>query len=314
MSAVLDLIAPQRGLPHIKYVERLGETPPGEKRRYVNIEYISPSALTKFRMCPVKYYLHYVDARKLRERPDSNLVRGSAVHEAGLVFLTALREDQRQGNQPDFERLLNLAKLAAQHYLDENITSDLRWKASYNSSKKKHTRETLTAAVMSGVELLAKERWIHLKPVELEAGYVIHWDEEHLPIERRTLPVLAYADIIEHRETESGTVAHVIDLKTGAKKTQDAIDLDMALTAHCAGYEVFHGIPTRSASYDNLVCNATPVLNELKTVRDERKVRRMYRIARALTSALRSGVYVPVDDDRECGGCDFRAECEAEFS
>ena len=87
----------------------------------------------------------------------------------------------------------------------------------------------------------------------------------------------------------------------------------LALTAHWASYETYHGIPVREAVYDNLIYNATPLYESVTTVRDEQHIRRMYRIARALTSAIRSGSYVPVEDEMVCSDCGFRENCRKEY-
>jgi hypothetical protein len=292
----------------------LPELLPGEQRRKIDIPHLSPSAIKLYRRCSASFYFKYKQG--MREALDSNLLRGSAVHTGGHAFLQALREDQRAGREPILQRLITLAKVFANDYITAELAKageEMHWRSKFNKSKDIATPATLRATVERAIDILGEHSWIGMQPVEIESGYLIYWDEEHRPPNDRTLPLLAYADVIEHLDTPQGRVARVRDIKTGAKKNFEDVKLDIALSSYCAAHEAHHNIPTRLVGYDNLVTNATPLYNPIFGTRCDTDFQRLYRSARIVTKAIRAGIYDPKDDPMVCSRCDYRAACQAEF-
>jgi CRISPR/Cas system-associated exonuclease Cas4 (RecB family) len=287
--------------PTIARVHALPELPLGAERPKIKFDYLSGSQVNAYRRCQATYLFKYFYG--LREPENTALIFGSAVHAGAEAYLRTKKELTAAGEQPTHDGLKSLALEHTEGYVRRKFNADVVCKTQWKKGPDE-TFDSLLAGTAAATAQLADEIWIGIKPLEVERGFVIEWND------KTTLPFLGYADII--LETEHGPA--VRDLKTGNEKNEIDARLDIALSSYAQSYELYAGRSTRRVGYDSYVRNKTPKLVSIGVERSDGDLNRLYLIARSVTASLAHGIYIPADDSMKCASCAFYDRCRKEYS
>ena len=251
--------------------------------------YLSWSAISTFRQCPLKYRFKYVD--NLPEQGvSSSLVFGVAIHAAVEQFYQA----QLSGDlQPDVEKLLYTFRSAWLPHDPDAITFGA-----------KETRESLD-------ELAARMLTAFLaSPAASVQGRVLGVEEEIRGMLIEGVPDLyGRVDLL----TEDSDSLVVTDIKTSRGKwSQEQVEdsgEQLLLYSHLAS-EI---APGKKLKTRFLIVTKTkePVVEEHVHEVEPAAVKRTLAGVERVWRASESGVFYPAPSTMSCSGCGYRAACRA---
>ncbi len=258
-------------------------------KRLTGRDYISWSAISTFRTCPLKYKFRYVDGLP-EESVSSALVFGTGIHSAvEQHFQAALFGDPK----PDLEALLFAYRSAWLPHDPDAI-----------SFGAKETRETLD-------DLAARMLTAFLNsPTASVQGRVLGVEEEIRGMLVEGVPDLyGRVDLL----TEDTDTLVVTDIKTSRGRwSQEQVEdsgEQLLLYSHLAS-EISPGkkIVTR---FLVLTKTKEPVIEEHTREVPPAAVKRALAGVERVWRAIESGVFYPAPSTVACAGCGYRSACRA---
>jgi putative RecB family exonuclease len=277
-------------LPVLKPEKPASTNPANEiAKRLTGRDYISWSALSTFRTCPLKYKFRYIDGLP-EESVSAALVFGSGIHSAvEQHFQAALSGEE----QPDVERLLFAYRSAWLPHDPDAIQ--------FGSTE---TRASLDA--LAGKMLTAFLN----SPAASVSGRVLGVAEEIRGMLVEGVPDLyGRVDLL----TEDSDSLVVTDIKTSrgkwsAEQVEDSGE-QLLLYSHLAS-EI---APGKKITTRFLVLTKTkePVVEEHVREVEPAAVKRTLAGVEQVWRAIESGVFYPAPSVMSCSSCGYRAACRA---
>lgn len=246
-------------------------------------ETISPSQITLYLTCSLKYKFDYID-RLPKATRSAALALGTAVHAA----LQWLHRDRKAGRNPPLDEVLRV--FAADWHAQTTATDVL-------------TREDPDTLLLKGKELLTAyyhQPWIPVQGAEVPFQIPLVNPETG---EILDLPLRGVIDLIE-------TDGALVEFKTPQRTPPaDAIADNLQLTAYAYAYETLFGKPPSTIRLVNLVKTKQPKIESQETDRGERDYVRLFSIAKEVIKGVRAGVFVPNRGCWLCSDCEFDTDC-----
>lgn len=252
-------------------------------------DYVSWSALSTYRTCPLKYKFRYVDGLP-EESVSSALVFGTGIHTAIEEHFQSMLAGEPK---PDIDKLMFAYRSAWLPHDPDAIQFGA-----------KETRETLDdlAARMLATFLVSDAAGVD--------GRVLGVEEEIRGVLVDGMPDLyGRVDLL----TESSDTLLVTDIKTSRGKwSQEQVEdsgEQLLLYAHLAS-EIS---PGKKVATRFLVLTKTkdPVIEEHVREVEPRSVKRTVAGAERVWRAIEAGVFYPAPSIMACSGCGYRAACRA---
>jgi putative RecB family exonuclease len=252
-------------------------------------DYISWSALSTFRTCPLKYKFRYIDGLP-EESVSAALVFGSGIHSAVEQHYQAILSGEEQ---PDIERLMFAYRSAWLPHDPDAIQ--------FGSTE---TRSSLDA--LAGKMLTA----FLSSPAASVQGRVLGVEEEIRGMLVEGVPDLyGRVDLL----TEDSDSLVITDIKTSrsrwsAEQVEDSGE-QLLLYSHLAS-EISPGkkITTR---FLVLTKTKEPVVEEHVREVEPAAVKRTLAGVERVWRAIESGVFYPAPSVMSCSSCGYRAACRA---
>jgi putative RecB family exonuclease len=277
-------------LPVLK-PEKPGSTNPANEvaKKLTGRDYVSWSALSTFRTCPLKYKFRYIDGLP-EESVSSALVFGTGIHTAVEQHFQAILSGDPK---PDLDALLFAYRSAWLPHDPDAI--------SFGS---KETRESLD-------DLAARMLTAFLNsPAASVQGRVLGVEEEIRGMLVEGVPDLyGRVDLL----TEDADSLVITDIKTSrgkwsAEQVEDSGE-QLLLYSHLAS-EISPGkkIATR---FLVLTKTREPQIEEHVREVDPTAVKRTLAGVERVWRAIESGVFYPAPSTMNCSGCGYRAACRA---
>jgi putative RecB family exonuclease len=258
-------------------------------RELTGRDYISWSALSTFRMCPLRYKFRYVDGLP-EESVTSALVFGSGIHTAIEQHFQALLAGDEQ---PDVERLMFAYRSAWLPCEPDAI-----------SFGTKETRESLD-------DLASKMLTAFLaSPMANVQGRVLGVEEEIRGMLVEGVPDLyGRVDLL----TEDADTLVVTDIKTSRGKwsveqVEDSGEQLLLYSKLASEISPGKKIATR---FLVLTKTKEPVVEEHVREVEAGAVKRTLAGVERVWRAIESGVFYPAPSTMNCSGCGYRAACRA---
>ena len=258
-------------------------------RKLTGRDYISWSALSTFRTCPLKYKFRYIDGLP-EESVSSALVFGTGIHTAVEQHFQAILSGEEQ---PDVERLMFAYRSAwLPHDPDAIEFGSTETRASLDALASK----MLTAFLNS--------------PAASVQGRVLGVEEEI-----RGMLVAGVPDLYGRVDllTEDSDSLVITDIKTSrgkwsAEQVKDSGE-QLLLYSHLAS-EISPGkkIATR---FLVLTKTKEPVIEEHVREVQQAAVKRNLASVERVWRAIESGVFYPAPSVMSCSSCGYRAACRA---
>jgi putative RecB family exonuclease len=278
------------GTALLPVMEPRGTNPANEvARKITGRDYISWSALSTFRTCPLKYKFRYVDGLP-DESVSSALVFGTGIHTAVEQHYQAILSGEEK---PDVERLMFAYRASWLGHDPDAIQ--------FGSSETRASLDALAARMLTA--FLAN-------PAASVQGRVLGVEEEVKGLLIPGVPDLyGRVDLL----TEDSDSLMVTDIKTSrgkwsAEQVEDSGE-QLMLYAHLAS-EISPGkkIATRflvlTKTREPQVEEHTREVNPAAVKRTLAGVERVWR-------AIESGVFYPAPSTVGCASCGYRAACRA---
>ncbi len=252
-------------------------------------DYISWSAVSTFRTCPLKYKFRYVDGLP-EESVSSALVFGSGIHTAVEQHFQAILAGDAQ---PDVERLMFAYRSAWLPHEPDAI--------SFGSKETRETLDDLAARMLTAFLVSDQAR---------VSGRVLGVEE---PV--RGLLVEGMPDLYGRVDllTEDEDTLTITDVKTSrsrwsAEQVEDSGE-QLLLYSHLASELA----PGKKIATRFLVLTKTkePVIEEHTREVVPGNVKRTLAGVERVWRAIESGVFYPAPSTMNCSGCGFRAACRA---
>jgi putative RecB family exonuclease len=252
-------------------------------------DYVSWSALSTFRTCPLKYKFRYIDGLP-EESVSAALVFGTGIHSAVEQHYQAILSGDEQ---PDIERLMFTYRACWLGHDPDAIQFGA-----------KETRESLD-------DLAAQMLTAFLNsPAASVQGRVLGVEEEIRGMLVEGMPdLLGRIDLL----TEDADTLVVTDIKTSrgkwsAEQVEDSGE-QLLLYSHLAS-EIAPGkrIATR---FLVLTKTKEPVVEEHTREVEPRTVKRTLAGVERVWRAIESGVFFPAPSTVGCAGCGYRSACRA---
>ena len=252
-------------------------------------DYVSWSALSTFRTCPLKYKFRYIDGLP-EESVSSALVFGTGIHTAvEQHFQAALSGD----DPPDVDRLMFAYRSAWLPHDPEAIQ--------FGSSETRSSLDALAARMLSA---------FLSSPAASVQGRVLGVEEEIRGVLVDGVPDLyGRVDLL----TEDADTLVVTDIKTSRGKwSQEQVEdsgEQLLLYSHLAS-EISPGkkIVTR---FLVLTKTKEPIVEEHVREVKQAQVKRTLAGVERVWRAIESGVFYPAPNTMNCSGCGYRAACRA---
>jgi PD-(D/E)XK nuclease superfamily len=308
-----SMIVSERQLIHVEHelvdaIELLPtQTPEDDARKFISEPYLSPSQIKSYGYCSASYMLRYHPDYKIKEPLGSRLVFGNAEHKIAQSYgydgLIGANEDLRIRRSVAIEHGLA--------FLDAEVPNIQVWNPAWNRGPVdtlEYMRTSLVTIADQMLPLLDEH-----EPVAIEQGFVIRWRDP------RVLPVLSFADRIAR--TPAGDYV-VEDVKTGARaKSQKDVIYDIALMAYGPAFELATDLPVRTVGHIYGVRTSpepsnrrkNPTVARVSVPANRGALRRLYVVAKSLTSAISGGAFLPIPDPQRCGGCGYADACNENF-
>jgi putative RecB family exonuclease len=252
-------------------------------------DYISWSALSTFRTCPLKYKFRYVDGLP-EESVSSALIFGTGIHTAVEQHYQALLSGEEQ---PDVERLLFAYRSAWLPHDPDAIQ--------FGSTETRASLDALAARMLTA--FLAS-------PTASVQGRVLGVEEEVRGMLMEGVPDLyGRVDLL----TEDSDSLVVTDIKTsrgrwGQEQVEDSGE-QLLLYSHLAS-EI---APGKKIATRFLVLTKTkePVIEEHVREVEPAAVKRTLAGVERVWRAIESGVFYPAPSTMTCASCGYRSACRA---
>ena len=252
-------------------------------------DYISWSAISTFRTCPLKYKFRYVDGLP-EESVSSALVFGTGIHSAVEQHFQAILSGEEQ---PDIEQLMFAYRSAWLPHDPDTIQ--------FGSTETRASLDALAARMLAA--FLAS-------PAASVQGRVLGVEEEIRGMLVQGVPDLyGRVDLL----TEDSDSLVVTDVKTSRGKwSQEQVEESgeqLLLYSHLAS-EISPGkkIATR---FLGLTKTKEPVVEEHTREVEPAAVKRTLAGVERVWRAIESGVFYPAPSTVGCAGCGYRTACRA---
>ena len=252
-------------------------------------DYVSWSAVSTFRTCPLKYKFRYVDGLP-EESVSSALVFGSGIHTAVEQHYQALLAGDPK---PDLDALLFAYRSA---WLPQDPD-----RISYGSKETRETLDDLASRMLTA---------FLISPAASVQGRVLGVEEEIRGMLVEGVPDLyGRVDLL----TEDADTLVVTDIKTSRGKwSQEQVEdsgEQLLLYSHLAS-EISPGkkIATR---FLVLTKTKEPVVEEHTREVNPAAVKRTLAGVERFWRAIESGVFYPAPSVMSCSSCGYRAACRA---
>ena len=258
-------------------------------QRLTGRDYISWSALSAFRTCPLKYKFRYVDGLP-EEGVSSSLVFGTGIHSAVEQHFQALLAG---GPKPDVEQLMFAYRSA--WLLHDPVT------ISFGNSETQASLDALASKMLTA--------FVN-SPAASVQGRVLGVEEE-----LRGLLVDGVPDLYGRVDllTEDDDTLTITDIKTSrgkwsAEQVEDTSE-QLLLYSHLAS-EISPGkkLVTR---FLVLTKTKEPVIEEHAREIKPANVKRTLVAVERVWRAIESGVFYPAPSTMSCSTCGYRAACRA---
>jgi putative RecB family exonuclease len=271
--------------------ERSASTNPANEaaKKLNGRDYISWSALSTFRTCPLKYKFRYVDGLP-EESVSSALVFGSGIHSAVEQHYQAILSGDEQ---PDIERLMFAYRSAWLPHDPDAIQ--------FGSSETRASLDTLASKMLTA---------FLTSPAASVQGRVLGVEEEIRGMLVEGVPDLyGRVDLL----TEDTDSLVITDVKTSrgkwsAEQVEDSGE-QLLLYSHLAS-EISPGkkLKTRflvlTKTKETQIEEHTREVNPAAVKRTLAGVERVWR-------AIESGIFYPAPSVMNCASCGYRAACRA---
>jgi putative RecB family exonuclease len=284
------MIAGAELLPVLRPEKPAGTNPANEAaKKLTGRDYISWSAISTFRTCPLKYKFRYVDGLP-DESVSSALVFGTGIHTAvEQHFQAALSGDE----QPDIDRLMFAYRSAWLPHDPDAI--------SFGSTETRASLDVLAARMLTA---------FLNSPAASVQGRVLGVEEEIRGMLVEGVPDLyGRVDLL----TEDADSLVITDIKTSrgkwsAEQVEDGGE-QLLLYSHLAS-EISPGkkIATR---FLVLTKTKEPVIEEHVREVEPAAVKRTLAGVERVWRAIESGVFYPAPSTVTCSSCGYRSACRA---
>jgi len=260
-------------------------------KRLTGRDYISWSATSTFRTCPLKYKFRYVDGLP-EESVSSALVFGSGVHSAIEQHFQAILSGEEQ---PDIERLMFAYRSAWLPHDPDAI--------SFGSSETRASLDALASRMLAA--------FLSSSAASVQ-GRVLGVEEEIRGMLVEGVPDL-YGRVDLLTETEDSDSLVVTDIKTSRGKwSQEQVEdsgEQLLLYSHLAS-EI---APGKKIATRFLVLTKTkePVIEEHVREVEPGSVKRTLAGVERVWRAIESGVFYPAPSTMSCASCGYRTACRA---
>jgi putative RecB family exonuclease len=284
------MIAGAELLPVLK-PERPASTNPANEvaRKLTGRDYVSWSALSTFRTCPLKYRFRYIDGLP-EEAVSSALVFGTGIHTAVEQHYQAILSGD---GQPEIDRLMFAYRSAWLPHDPDAI--------SFGSTETRASLDALASKML--LAFLAS-------PAASVQGRVLGVEEEMRGVLVDGVPDLyGRVDLL----TETDDTLIITDIKTSRGKwspeqVEDSGE-QLLLYSHLAS-EI---APGKKIATRFLVLTKTkePVIEEHTREVEPAAVKRTLAGVERVWRAIESGVFYPAPSTVACAGCGYRSACRA---
>jgi putative RecB family exonuclease len=272
-------------------LEKPASTNPANEvaKRHTGRDYISWSALSTFRTCPLKYRFRYVDGLP-EESVSSALVFGTGIHTAVEQHYQAILSGEPK---PDLDALLFAYRSAWLPHDPDAIT--------FGSSESRASLDALAGKMLTA---------FLNSPAASVRGRVLAIEEELRGMLVDGVPDLyGRVDLL----TEDSDSLVITDIKTSRGKwSQEQVEESgeqLLLYSHLAS-EISPGkkIATR---FLVLTKTKEPVVEEHSRVVEPAALKRTLAGVERVWRAIESGVFYPAPSTINCSSCGYRAVCRA---
>jgi putative RecB family exonuclease len=284
------MIAGAEPLPVLTPEKPASTNPANEvAKRLTGRDYLSWSAISTFRTCPLKYRFRYIDGLP-EESVSSALVFGTGIHAAvEQVYQAHLSGDPK----PDVERLMFAYRSAWLPHSPDAIH--------FGSTETRASLDALAGKMLTAF-LNSPAAHVH--------GRVLGVEEEIRGMLVQGVPDLyGRVDLL----TEDSDSLVITDIKTSRGKWSQEQAEDsgeqLLLYSHLAS-EVS---PGKNITTRFLVLTKTkePVIEEHVREVEPGNVKRTLAGVERVWQAIESGVFYPAPSTMNCSGCGYRAACRA---
>ncbi len=258
-------------------------------RELTGRDYISWSALSTFRTCPLKYRFRYVDGLP-EESVSSALVFGSGIHTAVEEHFQAILAGDPM---PDIDKLLFAYRSAWLPHDPDAI--------GFGSKDTRQTLDDLAARMLTA---------FIASPVAAVDGRVLGVEEEIRGVLVEGMPDLyGRVDLL----TEDDDTLTVTDIKTSRGKWSDEQVEDSGEQLLLYSKLASEISPGKKIATRFLVLTKTkePVIEEHTREVEPGNVKRTMAGAERVWRAIEAGVFYPAPSVMACSGCGYRAACRA---
>ena len=271
--------------------EKYASTNPANEvaKRLTGRDYVSWSALSTFRTCPLKYKFRYVDGLP-EESVSSALVFGTGIHTAIEQHFQAILSGDPK---PDLESLLFAYRSAWLPHEPDAIQ--------FGSSETRASLDALAARMLTA---------FLNSPTASVQGRVLGVEEEIRGMLVEGMPDLyGRVDLLTE---DSGSLV-ITDIKTSRGKwSQEQVEdsgEQLLLYSHLAS-EI---APGKKIATRFLVLTKTrePVIEEHVREVEPAAVKRTLAGVERVWRAIESGVFYPAPSTMSCASCGYRAACRA---
>jgi putative RecB family exonuclease len=277
-------------LPVLKPEKPASTNPANEvAKKITGRDYVSWSAISTFRTCPMKYKFRYIDGLP-EESVSSALVFGTGIHTAVEQHFKALFAGD---TQPDVERLMFAYRSAWLPHDPDAIQ--------FGSTETRASLDTLAGKMLTAF-LASPAASVH--------GQVLGVEEVIRGVLVEGVPDLyGRVDLL----TEDSDLLVVTDIKTSrgkwsAEQVEDSGE-QLLLYSHL----VSEISPGKKIATRFLVLTKTkePVVEEHVREVEPAAVKRTLAGVERVWRAIESGVFYPAPSTMNCSGCGYRAACRA---
>ena len=254
----------------------------------VERDYISYSAISTYRQCPLRYYFRYLEQLP-EEAVSASLVLGGAIHSAAEFHFNELM----MGNPaPDHDTLLSVFWDA---WRDRGEEVEIQF----------GKNEDVNSIAKTADRVLTEFRQSDLAQPQ---GQILGVEEQLRGELAPGVPdLLARIDLI----VESDDAVTVTDLKTARSRwSQDQAE-DAGEQLLLYSELVRRLVPGKELRLEFAVITkaAKPVAERLPVTFDSARIARTKRVVERVWTAIQAGNFYPSPSPIACGGCPFRALC-----
>lgn len=257
-----------------------------------SLPHLSSSAVSDYIDCGLLYKLGRID-KVPRGHISADLLLGTAIH----LALAEYYQDRMIGEIKPLKEIIDSFE---RHWEKTTDREDVKFGEGANSD----------SYCLLGKELLGI--WHEKLPSD---SYQILAIEEPFSfmIPGIDIPLIGAIDLIE--EDSAGTII-ITDWKTsGRSYSSDEVNKSMQLTLYQMAMRA-NGYKDREIllRFDCLIKTKTPKFEQYWTVRSDADEIRVKKKIYQVWDGITKGVFIPNDGHWKCGGCAYRAACDAWFS